>query len=97
MKSLYDLAKAPGRWDNEGGIAALNEPFYLAVEHSGNVWVSNSGGDTVIKLAPDCRLLAAFGLPGTQSAGMFKRPLGLAVDRRGNVCGGGLNTLWGLG
>jgi len=59
---------------------ANEEAFDLAVEHSGNVWVSNSGGDTVIKLAPDCTLLAAFGLPGTQSAGTFKRPLGLAVD-----------------
>ena len=25
MKSLYDLAKAPGRWDNEGGSAPGTE------------------------------------------------------------------------
>src|SRR5205823_6978613 len=63
----------------------INQPFDLAIDAAGNVWVTNSGSDTVVQLAPDCTLKATFGLPGSQSAGMFKRPLGLAVDSRGNV------------
>jgi hypothetical protein len=63
----------------------INQPFDLAIDAAGNVWATNSGNDTVVQLAPDCSLKAAFGLPGSQSAGMFKRPLGLAVDSRGNI------------
>ena len=60
-------------------------PVDYETDEAGNVWVTNSGNDTVVQLAPDCTLMAAFGLPGSQSAGMFKRPLALAVDSRGSI------------
>ena len=59
---------------------SLNIPFGLALDSSGNVFVSNAGNDTIIKLSPS-------GTPttfATASTGL-SRPEGLAFDSAGNL------------
>ena len=60
----------------------LNEPFGIAIDGSGNAWVSNSGGNSVIELSN-----AGTFLSGTNgyTGGGLNRPVGIAIDASGNA------------
>jgi DNA-binding beta-propeller fold protein YncE len=59
--------------------AQLRRPEGITVDRDGDLWVADYGGDRIVKLAPDGRLLMALGSRGS-SPGEFIGPKGVAVD-----------------
>jgi len=85
-------AGQPGSADGTNNTAQFNNPIGLAVDRAGNVYVADSGNDTI-------RIVTAGGVvttlagsagqsgsaDGTNSAARFNHPSGVAVDSAGNV------------
>jgi uncharacterized protein (TIGR03437 family) len=80
----------------DGGPAAkasLNSPGGIAVDGSGNIYVSETGGNRIRKISPD-GMISAFAGNGREgfsgdgssaSTAMFDRPGDLAIDPHGNL------------
>ncbi len=67
---------------------SLNAPVGLAFDASGNLWVTNSGANTVVEFAPS--QLGTSGSPTpavtlSSTVGSLSSPLGLAFDASGNL------------
>lgn len=60
------------------------QPYHLAIDRHGNVFVADGNGDHVEKLSPGGRLLRRWGGRGT-APGKFNNPAGIAVDSHGDV------------
>ena len=70
----------------------LNHPSGIAVDCSGNLYIADTGNNTIRKLAPDGSMTTfagESGIPGLAegqgAAARFNSPLGIAVDLDGNV------------
>jgi sugar lactone lactonase YvrE len=61
------------------GYAALADPFGVALDASGNLWVTDTGHNRVEELSPTGRPLASFGWQ------RLDQPEGIAVDPAGNI------------
>lgn len=93
--SSITLAGQPGKSgsaDGPGSEALFNDPFALAVDDADNVYVSDSGNNTIRKITPDGAVTTLAGLAGhagnTDGNGYdarFSNPQGLAVDGAGNI------------
>jgi DNA-binding beta-propeller fold protein YncE len=75
-----------------GNNARFNNPFAVAVDNADNVYVSDSGNNTIRKIMPSRVVVTLAGLPGyigstdgNGSDARFCNPQGLAVDGAGNV------------
>ena len=77
--------------DGVGAAASINQPYGVAVDSSGNVYVSEIYSHKIRKISPagEVSTLAGSGTPGSTNgigtAASFKQPHGLAVDASGNV------------
>jgi DNA-binding beta-propeller fold protein YncE len=77
--------------DGAGAAAAFHTPSALALDRFGNLYVADTGNHAIRKIAPDGSVstLAGGGQPGDADgqgpAARFHAPVGLAVDRHGNV------------
>jgi streptogramin lyase len=67
---------------SESGV--LSEPFDLAVDSKGNVWVSDTGNDRIVEFNEKGEYLFKFGKLGT-GKGEFKSPKGIAIDSSSNI------------
>ncbi len=78
------LGSAPNAWtiaiQYTGG--GLNAPAAIAADQSGNIWVTNSGNDTVTQFTNLGAANAAFGTAGVATIG--GTPGGVAIDLSGN-------------
>jgi sugar lactone lactonase YvrE len=81
-----------GSEDGVGGAARFNNPYDVAVDGAGKVYVADLSNHTIRVIATDGRvttLAGAAGEPGTMdgrgSAARFYSPAGLATDGDGNV------------
>ncbi len=80
-----------GSVDGTGIDASFNFPIGVAVDGSGNVYVSDRGNNKIRKISPSgvVSTLAGSGfqgsVDGTGSAASFNSPTGVAVDGSGNV------------
>jgi sugar lactone lactonase YvrE len=77
--------------DGAGTAASFNQPFGIAVDSSGNVYVADEGNHRIRKITPLglVTTIAGSGNPayadGTGMAASFYDPTGVAVDAFGNV------------
>ena len=78
--------------DGTGSAARFNYPYGVAVDSSGNVYVTDSNNNTIRKVTPGgvvTTLAGTVGVigfaDGTGSAAQFANPSSVAVDSNGNV------------
>ncbi len=82
----------PGSADGVGGAATFNGPEGVAVDSNGNLYIADTGNNTVRKISPGGSVTTLAGeagvggsSDGTGSAAHFNAPQGIAVDTAGNV------------
>ena len=77
--------------DGAGAAAAFHTPSAVAIDASGNLYVADTGNHAIRKVTPGGAVstLAGNGQPGYSdgkgSAARFNGPVGVAVDKDGNV------------
>ncbi len=92
VSTLAGMAGQAGTADGTGSDARFNNPGDVAVDASGNLYVSDTGNETIRKVTPAGVVTTLAGSPATTGSkdgvGMnawFFSPLGIAVDGSGNV------------
>jgi len=92
ITTLAGPAESAGAIDGTGSAARFNDPFGVAVDGSGNVYVADYLNNAIRKVTPAGVVSTLAGLAGTQgsadgtgSAARFDHPYGVAVDASGNV------------
>jgi len=76
------LTSAPGDWTLALTISGTNTPELLAVDGSGNVWVTDPALNEVFKLSSKGSVSSTF---GSSTVAVLNQPLGIAIDKSGNV------------
>jgi prepilin-type N-terminal cleavage/methylation domain-containing protein len=66
------------------GNGGFSNPNGIAIDGSGNVWVSDQGGYWVEKFSPSGTYISQIGGPGYTN-GKFYNPGGVAIDATGNI------------
>jgi len=81
-----------GSIDGFGTDAQFNNPFAIAVDAAGNLYVSDSANNLIRKISPSRVVSTLAGLPGNAGntdgngdSARFWNPQGLTVDRAGNI------------
>ena len=81
-----------GSTDGAGSNARFRDPDALAVDAADNIYVTDSGNETIRKITSGGVVTTIGGIAGTSgyasgsgSAALFQTPIGIAVDSAGNV------------
>ena len=92
VSTLAGSAGSSWSTDGSGSAARFNNPFGVAVDGSGNVYVSDRSNHTIRRLIPAIVLSTSAGtatisgnVDGTGSAARFNAPAGIAADGSGNL------------
>src|ERR1017187_4024467 len=95
VMTIAGLAGSPGSADGMGSAARLSNPSAVAVDHAGNVFVSDQDNDTIREMTlvgTNWVVTTIAGLAGqsgsangTNSAARFNNPTDVGVDSAGNV------------
>lgn len=84
----------PGTLDGTGSAAQFDIPHNVAVDASGNVYVSDTFNHTIRKITPGGVVTTIVGSPsnkgyvngvGTAQAAQFNSPIGIGADTNGNL------------
>jgi hypothetical protein len=92
VTTIAGLAGNPGSKDGTGSAARFNQPYGIAVDNSGDVFVVDSNNNTIREINSGGAVTTLAGQAGTQgstdatgSAARFRNPKGLAIDQVGNL------------
>jgi sugar lactone lactonase YvrE len=92
VSTLAGLAETPGGKDGPGSNASFRNPWAVAVDNQGCVFVADMSNDTIRKITPAGVVSTLAGqtlVPGSAdgagSQAQFNSPRGVAVDNAGNV------------
>lgn len=92
MTTLAGVMDTAGHRDGEAAQALFNQPFGIAVDAWGNVFVTEEGNHTVRRIAPNgtvTTVAGAAGQPGNADGvgegARFNRPAFLAITEDGTV------------
>jgi sugar lactone lactonase YvrE len=92
VSTLAGTAGTPGSADGTGSAAGFYFPRGIAIDPSGNLYVADSGNETIRKITPAgvvSTLAGTAGTPGaadgTGSAASFASPQGITLDSAGNL------------
>ena len=92
VTTLAGGAATAGSTDGTGTAALFNQPVGIAIDGSGNLYVTDTGNDTIRKVTSAGVVTTLAGSPGqsgtadgTGSAARFNSPRGIAVDASGNL------------
>ncbi len=90
VSTIAGLASQSGHVDGTGTVARLSEPYGIAVDSMGNLYVSEYNGATIRKITRTgemTTLAGSFGnsgySDGTGEVARFRLPRGLAIDKEG--------------
>ena len=89
--SLFSGSGETGGTDGPGTSASFNAPYGLAIDANGNLYVGDSGNDTIRVVSSTGAVATLAGNSGTGSAdgaganASFNGPNGMATDSAGNV------------
>ena len=95
VATIAGFSGAFGTNDGPGSVASFYSPAGIAVDRSGNLYVTDQFNNTIRKLAPGAtdwtvttiagQALRAGSADGVGASALFKRPWGIAVDSSANV------------
>jgi sugar lactone lactonase YvrE len=92
VSTLAGSSGITGHADGNGTAAQFNQPNGLGVDAGGNVYVADSGNDTIRKITPSGSVSTLAGAPGVLghvdgpgASARFNDPDGVAADAGGNV------------
>jgi DNA-binding beta-propeller fold protein YncE len=89
---LAGSAGATGNVDGAGSSARFNDPTRLVIDDGGNLFVTDTGNNTIRRVSPDGAVITLAGNPGdcgsadgSAATARFCAPQGIARDRKGNL------------
>jgi uncharacterized protein YjiK len=92
VTTLVGTAGTSGYVDGVGTAAQLNQPEGVAVDSAGNVYVADTGNNSIRKITSNGTVITLAGShlnkgsqDGTGNAAWFSSPIGVSVDSSGNV------------
>jgi len=92
VSTFAGQAGVQGSADGMGTNASFSNPWGLAIDSSNNLYVADTGNDTIRKITPSGAVSTLAGQAGnygsangTGSGALFGAPRGLVVDTNGNV------------
>ena len=92
VTTLAGVPGSAGSADGAGAQTRFRGPAGIAADSAGNVYVADSGNNTIRKISPDGTVTTLAGTAGlrgnydgTGAAAIFNGPTGMAVDSAGNV------------
>lgn len=92
VTTIAGTAGSSGFADGSGSAAQFNQPAGIARDKSGNLYVADTGNDTIRKIDSNNNVTTLAGIVGTPGAAdgtgtvaQFYNPIGVALDNNGNL------------
>lgn len=92
VTTFAGVAGSRGSVDGTGAAARFGNPWGIAIDSDDTLYVADQANHVIRKITPSAQVTTLAGAPGvagsqdgTGAEARFRQPLGVAVDREGNV------------